>query len=1150
MGLTAQGLPGGLGKGLLFRLVPHRHSPSPGLGQPESAGLVASTSSSSQATGISAPIAPLCGAVALIASRQIRRAVRRAFKEGWAIPPPVPPWKKLQEEAAAKSAEGFLPAPRKSGSITALEEAPIQIHSTVLVLESALVCESLRTLCRVLSDASGHLPIPVDSPDRTKRPIMDASLTTRALLRFVELRHGSNDDLTPNDLNGKCGRGLQVLLRKCRDYKSEVLAALDSRTDDVIRLIQAFYDQRVILSKFMGFFRAVIEKSIPDILSRPNEPLQRHISFLEPYTDMQPFFLYHAAREGHLAARLRDMEIPQLLEVTGGWMWKARSGATAPITTNKVRVVTLCVAQLPIDMPPELRAEWLQACIWASTPNLKIEGDLKLLEAKVTPEFVERADPFETLEMCLLLRANDITCDDTFAAFGKLVEKAFETAHPMRCFYALQGLQTSADPPYPEAFNRTIGRILYTFLERSTGEMVETLFEKWAAEGSYLPNSAKDIADLLLERFSFDSSDLKPGTAARTGASMVAVGVDTKRIAPLLDKLLGREAGWSLKQALPIERDPFEEMFFRSDEMDAYELGVRGLEKEFLLNGLNALGKMWQATDTDGVMSLQEAENALQLIGPDDPAAPREVSKAADLLALKLATGIPGRFETEISAQIRNWRTGASTIPLACYIAPFLVQAIEQSVAEGIQLPSLAECASHQLARSVRLLAGALNGEPLGLLSAEWSLAPFVGAKQGEINFAAAVASGAAAKTGAPQAVVKQALQQWVAAGGPVAGLSYRVGVAAVAMWEKLGARGKGLDALQTSYRWLLEESKDLPAEVANLEAKTSETLQGINLLLEALKDGVPPSFPALSRAREGVLADLGSAGVGVLIDAVAFAWADAVPGLDPNTAGNLFQSWWVGRESARATVELMTQSIVSDLRFVLQMRVNATWSGVLPTGSGTPSWRVEGKRRVTWFVPSEVVEEAYADIPENAPKEYQRIRGWIDKPETLARAKEKTNGRCMYCGSNADLRPQLVFPKELGGQELPSNLTVVCDLCQDMYKLLGTRRWAQVLRAEPDEAAQAWWKSQQEANRRAQEALDKLAPKMQESVDDLAPAPLFAEDAEQGGRSEAEEPGEGRQLPSEGWVWEPETGLQKEGSPETEGPLRLESQEVSDSPM
>ncbi|CAE8602636.1 unnamed protein product, partial [Polarella glacialis] len=90
---------------------------------------------------------------------------------------------------------------------------------------------------------AGNIATPLESQDRTKRPIMDPTLTIRSLLRFCELRHTANDDLRPADFVGKSGAGLKVLLRKVREYQKEVIEVLDSRVDDIVRMTRAFYDQ-------------------------------------------------------------------------------------------------------------------------------------------------------------------------------------------------------------------------------------------------------------------------------------------------------------------------------------------------------------------------------------------------------------------------------------------------------------------------------------------------------------------------------------------------------------------------------------------------------------------------------------------------------------------------------------------------------------------------------------------------------------------------------------------------------------------------------------------------------------------------------------------------------------------------------------------
>eukprot|EP00434_Breviolum_minutum_P042280 symbB.v1.2.037627.t1/scaffold5607.1/size25383/4 len=180
--------------------------------------------------------------------------------------------------------------PRKAQGRQALvrqdsQDAVILVHPATRALEDAMTSDSLRTLCKALATASGSFsPASVSSnPDRTPRAKMDTALTIRALLRYCELRHTAGDDLKPKDFLGRSGTGVRALLRMCRNHKTEVATELEGRGDDVIRMIKAFYDQGEMVTKYLTFFRAAIEKSLPALLRQTLEPLPRVISFLEPY---------------------------------------------------------------------------------------------------------------------------------------------------------------------------------------------------------------------------------------------------------------------------------------------------------------------------------------------------------------------------------------------------------------------------------------------------------------------------------------------------------------------------------------------------------------------------------------------------------------------------------------------------------------------------------------------------------------------------------------------------------------------------------------------------------------------------------------------------------------------------------------------------
>mmetsp|Transcript_81311 Transcript_81311/g.213441 ORF Transcript_81311/g.213441 Transcript_81311/m.213441 type:complete len:275 (+) Transcript_81311:170-994(+) len=261
-------------------------------------------------------------------------------------------------------------------------------------------------------------------------------------------------------------------------------------------------------------------------------------------------------------------------------------------------------------------------------------------------------------------------------------------------------------------------------------------------------------------------------------------------------------------------------------------------------------------------------------------------------------------------------------------------------------------------------------------------------------------------------------------------------------------------------HAWLASEAA-AAADVAAFR-QTAEDLGAVTTLLEAV-DGVAPSLTDLSRGREGPLGGLGEAGVAALMDAVAISWSMAMPGLTPGVTSAHLSLWWLGVESNRTLIEQIVASTVDELRWLQTNRMQATWtSGVVPGGLA-PSWRLDGLRKVPWFASKAVCKEAYEDGRVGLPK--TPVRKFLNSASVLEKAKASNGGRCIYCGSAHELRAREMWPLELGGQNLESNLAANCCLCAEFRERLGPKRWGEVLAANPQEAASTWWQAQREAN-------------------------------------------------------------------------------------
>jgi len=248
--------------------------------------------------------------------------------------------------------------------------------------------------------------------------------------------------------------------------------------------------------------------------------------------------------------------------------------------------------------------------------------------------------------------------------------------------------------------------------------------------------------------------------------------------------------------------------------------------------------------------------------------------------------------------------------------------------------------------------------------------------------------------------------------------------------------------------------------------------------MLLAAVDGNAPSFAQLKHGMElGVLSKLGKYGRVAFADAVANAWSAAVPGLLRSSAALHFEQYLQGFESRRAVVEQTTAQGLQELRWRTTLMLQATFGDQRTEAYSSPSFRVEGTRKVPWFASPEVVKEAFEEKPIGLKKKSQKQGGWVGSKMATQLAHEKGGNRCMYCAGSWKLAPRLFWPKELGGTETLSNLGSACECCREMADALGPRRWGEVLAMQPEEAAEVWWTAQKKANMQSMDFLQNQAP-------------------------------------------------------------------------
>lgn len=959
---------------------------------------------------------------AVYLGRQIRRRIKVSMHAaGRVVRPPLPPWSRVIDVTPQRDP----PPPPK-----------IQVHPVQLELENALRFDSLRVLCQVLSKASGKIHPARDNPDRTKRPILNTPLAIRSLLRFVELRHGATDDLTPADISGTCGAGINVLLKKCRKDSSEVLRAFETRVDDVVRMIRAFYDLRDILGKNMPLFRTLIERGIPAILQRRGVLLPRMISYLEPYGDLQLTFMYEAARLGIFRKRLPELETTQLLEVTGSWATKAQKGEIAVIVANKVRSTVREVALLQLPLTAAQRTDWVAASLWASTQETSPE--VQRLVEKVREGMIQRRDPGELFSMSITLLAEDIRTPDVHELISLHLREAFQAASPQRTLQVLGEVNPRPSMNYPKALREALAEASSIFAAKAPVEQIEGLLSIWARRRFSLLQCPNAVAQALASRGFVDS---QPGPCAVCGKHLCTLGVDNESLAPLLIWFLGPK-GATIAAG---------EEEATSNMQDAFSL----------------LADLWEQQGGQ-FLRLAKVEAIMQLIGlPGDTI--RQVDTAANSILKNLATQFVG-IESQAEQTLEGWRKDAGRIRLATIVVPMILEAANTRPGTTPVDDELIDASSGDVLRSVLLLGQALRQEALSLRHVEWALSPGACAEPEVIKPLILLVSQAASAGGIPEKVMRNAAAMWLADGAKPAHLAVHVAGSAIAAWEEEGTTGAGIDTLRETRNWLevqLAEAEIDPTAVDGRIAVGPGALKELETLLMAL-DGSAPAFSDLNRARDGLLSRLTAAGEAALTDAVSNAWSAAVPGVRTGPAASHFGLWWKRAENQRNMVESLVAGAVDELRWRTQLRTQATFTGTTPIGGQSPAWRVEDFRRVPWFVPEDAVADAYgADT--SAPHSGRSVkvdrRSPLSNATVIEKAKDVTGGRCMYCGSSNDLRARFVWPLELGGQNLESNLAAACPLCVEMMEHLGSKRWGEVLAAEPADAATVWWEAQKKAN-------------------------------------------------------------------------------------
>lgn len=996
------------------------------------------------------------------------RALGRVFE------PDLPPYMRPEGSPGAAKIIDVVP---KLKAPAAIVKGPAYIHPVVLALETSLNADSLRTLCTVLRGAGGTVWPAVDNPDQSKKPIMDSGLTIRALLRYTELRHSETDDLTPADFRGKMGEGVRVLLRRCRAYDKEIIQLMEDRGGEVIRLIRAFYDQDYLIGKNMHFFRRLVHVATPSILKCEHEPLPRLLSFLEPYDEIQLEFLYRAATGGDIRYRLSEFE-PRLsvLDTISVWLNRAQTGELSIINANKVRTIVLKAIAWDLEMSQDLRLEWIAAAVWASMPHEATENQ-KVLHGQVRRGVWPIDDPQELFHLTMRLVTEEIVSEGLFKMLGSMMLAGFQASSHELTVQILGEIRPQF-MTYPVVLEIVLADITKAFIsEAASGEDVEALTTRWSRTGMAITRLKEAVlVSVGMREF---GAKFVPGCVARSVRLLLGMGALPGQVQPLVKRLLllpalrldeeraPDAAASSTGSAIPTVREL--DVAMSDDDLDARTSGDFD-------GALDLLGRLW-APAGDPVQLVSDADRIFRLVGCADEGPPLEIHRAAERLAQGLAAQLSGQQEAALST-IAAWREEPGSTCLAESLAPLILR----EAAAGSSFTGEGET---EIERSVIVLGRAMRGEPLDLPSVERGLSPFLGAGKSNLEVVYSTMAGACVAGGAPEGILERACGRWLGNGRRTGCLGADVVDAAVASWQLKKTRAEGVAVLRSALRWLTEEalrlcgSKDVEVDdaaavvtafqlacktlpPASGQRKTILAIQGLGVLLSIL-EGKAPALTDLRQTRDRFCESIGPAGEAALADATAFAWATEIPGIAAPMVASHFGLWWRRLEDDRTMVAALVGGLIDDLHEMHIARAEATWPGNAPMASQTPSWRLEGRARVPWFVPPDVVEAAYSDDGEERRKKAKRALPF--SATAKAKALRNTDGRCMYCGSKESLRAILAFPEELGGSQLESNMAACCNICFDFSQRLGGKRWNDALSAKPEKAAEVWWKAQKIAN-------------------------------------------------------------------------------------
>jgi len=361
----------------------------------------------------------------------------------------------------------------------------------------------------------------------------------------------------------------------------------------------------------------------------------------------------------------------------------------------------------------------------------------------------------------------------------------------------------------------------------------------------------------------------------------------------------------------------------------------------------------------------------------------------------------------------------------------------------------------------------------------------FIDAHEADQGEAIKVVAHSCHLAGLPEETTSSACKLWMASGAP-GEMPYSMISAMFSLWEK--DIEEGLENLKASARWLRIEAtsvlqaRHLLGEHSRLKLQAAAT--GMDCVVGAVDQTEKiPSLPDVQTSYQALAPAIGQVGLASYQQALALRWQEAVPGLPAESVESFLEDFLRGEVSSNEFIDAMATETAQELKWNYLRKSTATFGDQRPDGmdgSYLPAWRVEESRKVPWFVPKSVVQEAFAGLPTGEDQlstaedwRFSTVQGkWNNHAlNTVTESdmfKAKTDGACMYCGSTADVRAMQFWPRHLGGEDRSSspNFVACCPVCSQMKKLLGPKRWGEVLQADPQEAREAWWQSQKEANK------------------------------------------------------------------------------------